>query len=211
VDYARCVAPFAGTGRVLEVGAAAGFTLAGWQQAGWQGVGLEPNVHMTEYAARELDLDVRPTTLEEWEGDGAFDLVSMLQVLPHFVDPHRAIAAATRHLQGKGFLLVETWNRASLLARVMGRRWHEYSPPSVLHWFRPADIERLMNEHGLVSVASGRPHRRLQIGHARSVLRHSLSGSPLRWLTAPLALLPRRLAVPYPGHDLFWMLFQRQG
>ena len=78
--------------------------------------------------------------LENLPVDDEYDAVSMIQVLPHFIDPKRAMAVVTKVLKPGGLLLIETWNRDSWTARLFGKNWHEYSPPSVLHWFDPRGV-----------------------------------------------------------------------
>jgi hypothetical protein len=55
---------FTPPGSVLDVGAAAGFLLAGLRQIGWSGSGVEPNDRMAEHARSQLGLNVRTGTLE---------------------------------------------------------------------------------------------------------------------------------------------------
>ncbi len=135
----------------------------------------------------------------------------MIQVVSHFVDPPAAVRAASRLLTDGGLLLVETWDRTSLTARLFGRRWHEYSPPSVLHWFSRNGLDRLMSTMDLQRIASGRPSKWIRFGHALSLVRHKLSTS---WwgniATIPLGLVPSGLNLPYPGNDVFWSLYQRR-
>jgi hypothetical protein len=150
--------------------------------------------------------------MEEFPRNRQYDLVSMIQVLPHFVDPRGALEAASDVLRECGLCLIETWNRASWTARLLGRHWHEYGPPSVLHWFSADRVRCLMAELGFCQIACGRPEKRLNGQHAKSLLAHKLRG---RWV-APvvgklLAVVPSRLSIPYPAEDLFWALFQKTG
>jgi SAM-dependent methyltransferase len=204
--YARLVRRYTRPGTLLDVGAAAGFVLQGFLDRGWHGKGIEPNLGMVEHA-RKLGLDVRTGTLEELAPGELFDLVSLIQVLPHFVEPRRALAAAAAVTRPGGYWLFETWNRDSWIARALGPSWHEYSPPSVLHWFSPGGLQRLAGQFGFRKVARGRPAKWINGGHAKSLLRHKLGASGLA--ARLLDVVPDRLAIPYPAEDLFWMLLQR--
>jgi SAM-dependent methyltransferase len=196
-------------GRVLDVGAAAGFILQGLIQSGWRGEGIEPNAQMAAYARAQLQVLVHVGSFEQFQPDTTYDLITMIQVMGHFLDPRQAFQKARALLRPGGYLLIETWNRASWTARFFGQHWHEYSPPSVLHWFTPAGLGHLAAQCAFREVARGRPQKWLDGAHAKSLLWHILQGSRLGRLGyRALQVIPDRLAIPYPAEDLFWMLFQ---
>ncbi len=209
--YARQLAKFVSPGSVLDVGAAAGFFLEGLIANGWTGEGLEPNASMCQHARERSGLTMHVGTLEDFDSTATFEMISMVQVMAHFTNPRRALATADKLTKPGGHWLIETWNFRSLTSRLFGHRWHEYSPPSVLHWFTPESACKLAREMGYKVVTQGRPQKRLQVGHAASLLRHKTDGTLLKPLVFPLTLLPRNLELPYPGNDLFWMLLRKPG
>jgi 2-polyprenyl-3-methyl-5-hydroxy-6-metoxy-1,4-benzoquinol methylase len=210
--YADRISQFCQPGAMLDVGAAAGFTARGFADSGWDVFGLEPNRNMAEYARSHLGVSVEATSLENWCSDRRFDLVSMLQVLPHFIDPRNAVRQVARHLHIGGFLLIETWNRNSWMARIFGKSWHVYNPPSVLHWFSRDTLQLLLANEGFSTVAEGQPARRISLRHAKSILRHKAEVSfASRMGLLAARLLPENLTVSYHGDDLFWMLFRQSG
>jgi len=167
---------------------------------------------MAHYARACLRLGVDVGTLEGLQRNERYDLVSMIQVVSHFYDLRKALQKAARVTRPAGFWLIETWDRESWTARAFGRYWHEYSPPSVLHWFSPEGLRRLAEQFGLREVARGRPPKWIGGAHAKALLRHKLKGSRLERLTGGLLrVVPDRLAIPYLGDDLFWALFQATG
>ena len=208
--YGRIAARYAEPGRLLDVGAAAGFLLQGFGDAGWHGIGIEPNDSMAEYARSSLGLEVITGTIENIDACEEFDLVSMIQVIGHFKEPRIAVEVASRALRPGGCLLIESWDRSSLTARLFGRRWHEYSPPSVLHWFSRRGLCRLVEERGFRQAGRGRPLKLLDGGHAKSLLEYKLSGGWLgRAAVKALSAVPDRLPIVYPGNDLFWAIFRK--
>jgi SAM-dependent methyltransferase len=207
--YASRVARHAKPGTMLDVGAAAGFTLRGFADAGWDVLGIEPNAKMADFARSQMHVAVETTALEALTSGHRFDLVTMLQVLPHFANPRAAIQQAARLLRPGGHLLIETWNRQSWTARLLGQGWHEYSPPSVLHWFSNQTLTRLLESEGFALIDQGRPTRWIGMGHAKSVLRSKANLSlTYRMLLGAASVSPDRLAVPYPCDDLIWMLLR---
>jgi SAM-dependent methyltransferase len=208
--YGQLVKDYTVAGRVLDVGAAAGFMLKGYMESGWIGEGIEPNERMAEYARTRLGVPTTTTTLENFHADIAFDVVSMIQVIAHFINPREALRVADSVTRPRGFWLIETWNRESLTARLFGKQWHEYSPPSVLHWFSPQGILRLGAEFGYREVGYGRPSKWISGKHAKSLVHYRLESSHLgRAANSLLRFLPDNLTLPYPAEDLFWMLLQK--
>ncbi len=132
----------------------------------------------------------------------------MIQVVANFHEPRKAFQNAADLLEPNGFLLVETWNRASLTARIFGRNWHEYSPPSVLQWFSREGLSGfLAEEFGFKEIAVGRPSKKISGEHAKSLLKYRLGEkfSPL------LKIVPDKINFPYPAEDLFWAIYQKNG
>jgi SAM-dependent methyltransferase len=209
-DYGRLVKRFAQPGRVLDVGAAAGFILKGFQDEGWKGLGVEPNSRMAEYARTSNGMHVECAGFEDFRVGQPFDVVSIIQVIAHFLNPSAAVAHAAGLLAPGGLLLVETWDRESRVARLFGKSWHEYSPPSVVQWFSQDGLSALCGRHGLNPVASGRPKRSIHAGHAASLIRYKMGESLIARVAGPvLGLIPKGLTVPYPGDDLFWAIFRK--
>jgi SAM-dependent methyltransferase len=192
-------------GKMLDVGSAAGFILRGFVDSGWQGTGLEPNDAMAKFGTTALGLHIRKGTLESLRTPEKFDLVTMIQVAAHFYDPRTAFERALDLLSDQGLLLVETWNRESVSARVFGRNWHEYSPPSVLQFFSEGGLTRFLEGLGFERIAGGRPSKKISGAHARSLLRYRLGDSRL------LRLIPERVNFPYPSEDLFWACYRKRG
>ncbi len=211
-QYARLLQRHTAPGHILDIGAAAGLVMSGFVDAGWRGEGLEPNPGMAALARERFGLDVRCGTAETLGPGDAFDAISMIQVVAHFTDPLLAFGNLARRTRPGGWWLIETWDYRSWTARLSGQSWHEYSPPSVLHWYTPERLTRLAGDHGFAPVARGRPKKRLLGAHAKSLLRYKLGNSRLAHVAGwGLNVIPDAAALPYPAEDLFWLLLQKKG
>ncbi len=208
--YARLLSRYMRPGIVIDVGAAAGFILKGFVDSGWSGIGIEPNPRMADYACVHVGVRVETRTLEQFQNGDRYDLVSMIQVVAHFVDVRQAFQAAAEVTRSGGFWLIETWNRESLTARTLGKYWHEYSPPSVQHWFSPEGLQRLVLQFGFREVARGRPARWIKGRHAKSLLRYNLEGLRMGRLIVGMAEVkrtkrkPARAQLGGPSRSLRW-------
>jgi len=219
--YASIVNRHIESGRIVDVGAAAGYLLEGFQRQGWKGFGVEPNEKMS-LLARERGIEVVNSSFEAFcdsqksendnrnQSDHEIDLVTMIQVFAHFENPFDIIQRTSELLRPGKLLLIETWDRRSMTARCFGKRWHEYSPPSVLHWFSRESLDELVLQNGFEKIAKGRPSKWIKFGHGLSLIRHKMGGTAAgRIATAPLGLVPKNLKVPYPLDDVFWALYRR--
>jgi SAM-dependent methyltransferase len=207
-DYAT---QFSGERRVLEVGCAAGFGLIGFREAGWNCEGIEPNLSMVTFARDKLGLGVFQSDIDTWSTHAGYDLVNLLQVLPHFPNPKKSLAKAASWLNARGMILIETWRRDSWTAKMTGKLWHEYNPPSVLHWFTLDELIRLGKSSGLTLVRHGRPAKYISKQHAKSLLLHQAERLPCASLFKKMIeFTPLPSQVRYPAEDLVWLLFQKQ-
>jgi 2-polyprenyl-3-methyl-5-hydroxy-6-metoxy-1,4-benzoquinol methylase len=204
-QYARILNRYIPAGTMLDVGAACGFICGGFRCEGWSPEALEPNERMAQYGRSTLNLNFHTCDLEHFETTRQYDLVSMIQVIAHFACLHNALSTAAAVTRPGGLWLVETWDHRSLTARLFGTHWHEYSPPSVLHFFSRDSLEQLARRHGFRRIASGRPRKNIEWRHARSLLDHTAP-----WLAPLTRVLPDDLVLPYPSEDLFWMLFRKE-
>ncbi len=196
---------------LFAVGAAAGFDLLAFRERGWQVSGLEPNPTMVQYAVDELSIPMECGGLETFVVHQAFDLVLAMQVVAHFVDLRIAAEKLSQLVKPGGHLLIETWNYRSLTARLFGKRWHEYSPPTVLQWFTPQSVQKWLNPVGFRQVHQGRPAKKISGQHAAGLLRYKLAELPGGgWLSRSTKFIPGSLEIPYPSEDLFWVIFQRE-
>jgi SAM-dependent methyltransferase len=202
--YAEKIAPHAENGEMLDVGAAAGFILKGFAEKGWRGDGIEPNASMAEHGREQLGLDIRQGSFETLATDKVYDLISMIQVAAHFYDPATAFQSAHKLLKPSGLLLIESWDRRSFSARLLGKHWHEYSPPTVLQWFSKQGLTDYLLDLGFDRIDGGRPSKKISGGHVRSLLGYRLGESFL------LKLIPDKVNFPYPSEDLFWALYRKR-
>lgn len=209
--YCRVLSRYTHPGRMLDVGAACGFFVKEFQDAGWQAAGIEPNASMCAFGRQRLQVDLSDRDLTELPSAQPFDLITLIQVISHLIDPADTLRQIRQRLVDGGLFLVETWDRHSWAARLSGRSWHEYNPPSVLHWFTRRSLRELVESVGLRAIASGIPRKRIQVGRGVRMIRHATEQSRLgRWLTWPLALAPSDWTIPYFLGDAFWMLFRAE-
>ena len=210
LKYAKILSKYTKPGHVLDVGSGAGFILKGLQQSGWQCYGVEPNDTMAAYGRNELNLDISTGSLEEYKTDLKFDLVNMIQVIGHLYDIDKALLAVSNLLKKEGLVLVESWDMESTVARLSGKNWHEYCPPSVITWFSDETLEQAFLYYGLHHVATGRPSKRINVNHGLSLIDESFPKFIFKKkLLQFFGRVFGKFNVPYPAVDLKWYLFKK--
>jgi hypothetical protein len=126
----------------------------------------------------------------------------MVQVVGHFFDLRRAFEAAAALTRPGGLWLIEAWDYGSAPARLLGSRWHEYSPPSVVHWFTRESLARTVGRFGFREIGHGRPQKRIALSHAKSLLAFKAP-----WLAK---LVPSvEVSLPYPTLDVFYGVYRK--
>ena len=136
------------SGKLLDVGCAAGFFLYAAREAGFDYHGVDVAAPMVRFAREELGLDnVVEGTLESAAYPAqSFDVITLWDVVEHLHDPLGLLAECRRVLKPDGILLVETQNVQSRFARIMGRRWHHYKMLEHLYHFDPSTCTRLLHK-----------------------------------------------------------------
>jgi len=208
--YSKIIAKYTTAGKVLDVGCAAGFILKGFEKSGWICKGVEPNDTMASYGRNELKLDILTGGLETFNTSEKFDLITMIEVIGIFYDLDKAVLNVSNLLNQGGLVLVESMNMKSLLSRFLGKSWHEYCPPSVIHWFSDITLIQLFNYYGFEIIAKGYPAKRLNVKHAVSVLEESSLNSVL--IKSVFRFISRtfgKLTLYYPPLDVKWFLFKK--
>jgi len=162
-------------GRLLDVGCGAGHFIALAQESGWDATGVDPSREACASARREYGLSVHAASLEEAPlPSGAFDVVTMLNVLDLAPHPLALLRAAAGCLRDDGLLVLRIPNggfhRAGLsLLQLLPRSGRN-------------SLRRLLIFHPLLFDA----------GAAQAVLTHAgfsqvrvvnapISGTELRW------------------------------
>jgi SAM-dependent methyltransferase len=113
-------------GRMLDVGAGPGFLLSAAKHRGWTGTGIDLNPWAVQYAREVVGVDVELASAADAPVEPAsLDLVAMMDVIEHVVDPGSLVDCAAELLVPGGVLVVLTADAGSWVSRLLGRRWPE--------------------------------------------------------------------------------------
>ncbi|MBA7518910.1 Ubiquinone biosynthesis O-methyltransferase, mitochondrial [subsurface metagenome] len=134
---------------VLDVGCGDG-KLLGYMKhhTNWDLQGVDPNPIATELA-REKGLEVTPTTLEGANlRDGAFDVITMCQVIEHVPFPYETMKIVHRILKKGGYFISENPSYGGLECRFFGEHWWGYHAPRHLYQYSYETFSKMAEAAG---------------------------------------------------------------
>jgi SAM-dependent methyltransferase len=165
-------------GRLLDVGAAAGFFVDEARAHGWDASGIDVSEPMVDWGRRTLSAPLERATLGSSGLPAAsLDALTMWDYLEHSIDPTADLARTHELLRPGGVLALSTGDAATFVARISGSRWHLLTPRHHNFFFTAATLAQLLEQSGFDVVS----------------LDHRGSRYPLRYLVHKLrTLVPLR-------------------
>ena len=136
-------------GRLLELGASYGHSLALARERGWDPVGVELSPTASAYARSHFGLTVYNCDLADAPlADASFDAVIGWHVLEHVRNPKEQLQRLSALLKPGGVLGLRVPNIASFGARAAGQWWPWMCPPAHLWFFSRETLPRLIRACG---------------------------------------------------------------
>jgi SAM-dependent methyltransferase len=152
-------------GRLLDIGAAAGFFVAEAIRAGWDAEGIDIAPHVVEWGRRELDVPLRIGGVSSVDEPGAFEVVTMWDYIEHSLDPVGELASCNELLADRGLLALSTGDLESVAARLSRSRWHLLTPRHHNFFFSSRTLVRLLERSGFEVAWLGHPGARYSLTH----------------------------------------------
>ncbi len=174
--------------RILDVGCFTGEFLELLRDRGADVYGLELQAEAVEIASAKLPGRIFRAGVHGNEFPiMEYDVITMMGLIEHVVDPVEMLQRAANLLVAGGVLMLQTPNNGSLFARVMGKHWPPYAPVEHIHLFRAKSLRSVLSRLGFTDLTI-RPHvKALPIAYVYGNMENF--GSDLRRFLAPLYLL----------------------
>jgi len=93
--------------KVLEIGCGIGSFLYYCRAQGSEVIGIEPDLNFAQSGNEMYAIDIRTDTIEDFETDKKFNLISTFHVIEHVIDPNAFLAKIHSLLEDDGLLFVE--------------------------------------------------------------------------------------------------------
>src|SRR5690606_6754754 len=153
--------------RLLDVGCGLGFSLFAAKERGFDALGIDPLA--PEDPAARPGRRVVPGTLETFQPDAPFDIVSMIDVIEHVRDPVETIRRASSLLAPGGVLALATNDSSSPGARLLGSRWTHYHRAH-LWFFTPSTLGDIARRAGVDVIRAAPVRRTYNLEYIASIL-----------------------------------------
>lgn len=159
--------------KVLDVGCFTGEFLELLSSHRADVYGLELQSEAVEIASQKFpgriyQADVNSNIFPQLE----FDIVTLLGVIEHVVDPIKLIERSAELLRRDGFLLIQTPNSSSFFARIMRRFWPPYAPVEHIHLFSRRSLVSLLEKMGFLDVQFVPHWKRLPVAYVYQMLQN---------------------------------------
>lgn len=136
-----------GRGSYFEIGAGIGYLTLFALSRGWDASGIETSKMAVEHGKKNLKVDLKHSTIEDFKTDKAFDAVVMVEVLEHFLDPAAALEAIRNISKRWTFIFGTTPNTDS--DHWKGSEQDIYQPEDHIFLFNKPSLTNLADKLGI--------------------------------------------------------------
>lgn len=185
------------SGRLLDIGAAAGMFVKAAKDAGYEAYGVEPSAWMANFAKERYGVNVFPGVVEDAKfKDASFDIITMWDVLEHVPDPMSTLKEVKRILKPGGFLIVNYPRIDDVLAKIFGKKWW-FLLSVHLFYFTPNTLSSYMKKLEFEKITHGPHFQRLAYDYL--VERLGVYSKPLANIAKIPYIIPgfKKLLIPY--------------
>ena len=131
---------------LLDIGSGTGLLVAEARARGLDAVGVEPSRWCVATASAMNQVELMCGTVEEWRHQlGRYDIVTLVDVIEHTVDPISMLREAAGLLAPGGAVLIVTPDIGSVAARLM-RRWWWHHRVAHVGYFDRSSMRRALQE-----------------------------------------------------------------
>jgi 2-polyprenyl-3-methyl-5-hydroxy-6-metoxy-1,4-benzoquinol methylase len=141
---------FVKSGKLLDVGCAAGFFLDEARKIGWQVQGLDVSSFAVRYASEHFGEDVQQGSFTDLAfAANSYDLISMWDVIEDVPNPKSYIVRAAELLKQGGVFVMATPDVDSIPARLTGKRWVGFKlSEEHVYYFSARTLGKMLEDAG---------------------------------------------------------------
>lgn len=142
----KTIEKFSKKGNLLDIGCSFGTFPKTAENRGWEAYGNDVSKHLSDFAKREMKLNVFHGTLEKAKYQKKFfDAITMFDVLEHLPNPEKTLKECNRILKNNGLFVIQTPAIDSLYAKIKGGAWDYYGLQH-LNYFSKKSLDKLFKK-----------------------------------------------------------------
>ena len=188
--------------RVLDVGCFTGdlLQILASRGANVHGLELQPEavaIATERIGPRVYQADVHGETFPP----GPYDVITMMGLIEHVLDPRSFVRRAHQLLSPGGRLYLQTPNARSWVARLMVGRWPPLAPIEHVYLLSAASMRMLLEREGFADVRTRAHVKKLPGGYVYEQFAN-FGGSGWQRLAKPLRAVGR-VSLPFYGGEMF--------
>ncbi len=190
-------------GRLLDIGCAYGFFLLEAREY-YEVAGVELAEEAADHGRRAgLNILSGVADSDTMTRLGAFDVITLLDVIEHLPAPRDTLALCVQHLNPGGVIVITTGDFGSAAARLMGAGWRLMTPPQHLWFFTPESVRRLASGTGMRVEGIDHPGKTVPLGLILFQLRRMLGSR------ATPAAAANRIGIPVNLFDAMRVVLRK--
>lgn len=145
----KLVSNYIKMGSLLDVGCNFGYFLSVLTKD-WNTKGIDNSDYAIKKAKEKFNISCKNISILEPEvlKLGFFDTITMWNVLEHIPNPKKALTTCYKLLKPGGFLFISTPDSGSILAKILGRKWHHLNPFQHIIIFSHTNLPKLLDITG---------------------------------------------------------------
>jgi 2-polyprenyl-3-methyl-5-hydroxy-6-metoxy-1,4-benzoquinol methylase len=184
-------------GRLLDIGCNAGIFLDVAQRSGWKVEGIELSKWAAWEAKKRYGVRVKVSDFESVKYKSKyFDVITMWDVLEHYIDPVVALKKARKLLKDDGVIALSTINIDSWFSKILGRHW-TWLIRIHLWYFTRDTLTKMMEKSGYEVEWMGEQVRWFSLPY----LLTRFTGWNFTWLPS--------VSLPAPTGDIIWLIARK--
>lgn len=138
-------------GKLLDIGCGCGQVLQAATEAGLEAYGVDPSRDAVQCANGAGFQATHGMYTADMFPEASFDLISIIHVIDHVLDPQELLQTAHRHLRPGGAIILATHNIQSLLAKLMGKHFVAYNVQHITY-YTPQTLNKMLIRTGFSPI-----------------------------------------------------------
>jgi 2-polyprenyl-3-methyl-5-hydroxy-6-metoxy-1,4-benzoquinol methylase len=143
------------SGKLLDVGCGPGHLLEEARKRGYDAVGVDPSAEAVKHVQARLGKNsaINAPYSKELFPENSFDLITLVHVIDHVVEPKKLLETMRYHLKPGGHVFIATHNIDSWLAKLTGKGFIAWSVQHITY-YTPGTLREMTRRAGFSPVST---------------------------------------------------------